>query len=215
MAPATSDVPDDRRPGVHPTEDDRIDRWTIQGREAFVHRRSDEVYVEWRAGQPAHFGVRVGDRLKDADADVSSPGITEWTVTEITPDRVVGERVDTGERREFDRGRVERGLVVGNYATALSGFPRVTVHAVGSWEAYDRDDDEGTTYRGRPYVTVVAYGNNGQAYGLRYRHADEDAPEHVSLWREEVAVGALDDTRREQLADAVEAALGVEGYAID
>jgi hypothetical protein len=136
-------------------------------------------------------------------------------VTEITPDRVVGERIDTGERREFDRERVERGLVVGNYATDLSAFPRVTAHAVGSWEAYDPDYDDGTTYRGRPYVTVVAYGNNGQAYGLRYRHVDEDAPEHVSLWKEEVAVGALDAVGRERLFDAVETALEVEGYVID
>jgi hypothetical protein len=225
MAPTTSDAPGDDGQESSPDDgqesppDDgfRIERRTIQGREALVHRRPDEVFVEWRAGQPVYFGVRVGDRLKDADSDVSSPRIAEWTVTEITPTRVVGEHVDSGERREFDRARLEGGLIVGNYATNLSGFARVAVHAVGDWDGYDPEADTADSsrvYRGRPYVTVVAYGNNGRKYGLRYRYVDEGS-ETVTLWEEDAAVDALDEELRNQLFSTVESALVAEGYAVE
>jgi hypothetical protein len=215
MAPTTSDAPGDAR--RRPLGDDGfgIERQTIQGREALVHRHPDEVYVEWRAGQPVDFGVRVGDHVKDADADVSSPRIAEWRVTEITPTRVVGEHTGSGDRREFDRARLERGLVVGNYATNLSAFARVAVHAVGSWDAYDPDADEtGVIYRGRPYVTVVAYGNNGRKYGLRYRYVEDGNDRDVTLWKEDAPVDALDDELRRRLFTAVESALTAEGFAV-
>ncbi|WP_380679208.1 hypothetical protein [Salinigranum sp. GCM10025319] len=216
MAPTTSDAPGDDGRDSPPDDGFRIERRTIQGREALVHRRPDEVFVEWRAGQPVYFGVRLGDRLKDADSDVSSPRIAEWTVTEISPTRIVGEHVDSGERREFDRARLERGLVVGNYATNLSEFARVAVHAIGDWGEYDPDAaDSSRVYRGRPYLTVVAYGNNGRKYGLRYRYVDEGSAEAVTLWEEDTAVDALDEELRNQLFSTVESALAAEGYAVE
>jgi hypothetical protein len=140
-------------------------------------------------------------------------------VTEITPDLVVGANVKTGERREFARDRVERGLVVGNYATNLSGFERVVVHAVGSWETYDpdggSDDAPGVVYRGTPYLTVVASGNNGEAYGLRYRYTEPRSAESVTLWEEDLSVGRLDTDLRERLNTAVETALVTEGYTVE
>ncbi|WP_142857831.1 hypothetical protein [Salinigranum halophilum] len=214
MVPATSDTPgDDRR---RPVEDDEfsVERRTIQGHEALVTRYPDRVSVEWRPTHPVYFGIHVGDRLKDADADVSSPRIDEWTVTVVTPELLVGEHVKTGERREFDRARVEQGLVVGNYATNLSGFERVVVHPVGSWETYDPDADTDVVYRGSPYVTVVAYGNNGETYGVRYRYTEAGNPEPVTLWEEDVSVGRLDDDLRDALTAAVETALTAEGYTV-
>ena len=223
MAPTTSDTPGDgdRRSSSTPDEDGdsegafSVERRTVQGHVALVARYPDHVSVEWRPTHPVYFGVHVGDRLKDADADVSSPRIDEWEVTEITPELVVGEHVRTGDRREFDRRRVEQGLIVGNHATNLSGFARVVAHAVGSWETYDPDAETGTVYRGHPYVTVVAYGNNGQTYGLRYRYTEPGTSESVTLWEEDVAVGNLDADLRAQLAVSVEAALTAEGYAVD
>lgn len=215
MAPTTSDTPGDERRQPTSSEEFSIERRTIQGHEALVVRYPDRVSVEWRAGHPVHFGVRVGDLLKDADADVSSPRIEQWTVTEITPDTVVGEHVKHGERREFDRRRVEQGLIVGNYATNLSAFERVVVHAVGDWETYDPDADTDVVYRGNPYVTVVAYGNNGETYGLRYRYTEDGNPKRVTLWEEDVVVGTLDADLREDLATAVEAALADEGYTVE
>jgi hypothetical protein len=216
MTPTTSGTSGgDGRRSSSSDDEFSIGRQTIQGREALVHRHPDRVYVEWRPGQPVYYGVSVGDRLKDADADVSSPRITEWTVTEITPDRVVGEALETGDRREFDRERVERGLVVGNYATNLSDFAQVAIHAVGDWETYDPDATGGTVYRDSPYVTVVAYGNNGRKYGLRYRYVEEGDAETVTLREEDVAVETLDADLRRRLFDAVEAALVAEGYDVE
>jgi hypothetical protein len=213
MTPTRSDrsgTGDGRRVG---DDEFRVERRLIQGRETLVQRHPDRVYVERRAAQPVYFGIRVGDRLKDADADVSSPRITEWTVTEITPDRLVGEHVGTGERREFERERVERGLVVGNYATDLSEFARVAVHAVGNPETAGPDADDGS-HRGRPYVTVVAYGNNGRKYGLRYRYVDPDGGT-VARWEEDPLVAALDPDLRERLFETVEAALAAEEYVVE
>jgi hypothetical protein len=218
MAPTTSDAPGDER--RRPTSDEAftVERRTVQGHEALVVQYPDRVSVEWRVGHPRHFGVRVGDRLKDADADVSSPRIDEWLITEITPDRVVGEHVKTGEAREFDRQRVEQGLIVGNYATNLSAFERVVAHAVGSWETYDPEaestDTRDVVYHGNPYLTVVAYGNNGETYGLRYRYTEPGDAEPVTLWEEDVSVGSLDADLREELAVAVGEALTAEGYTV-
>jgi hypothetical protein len=225
MVPTTSDGYDDRERS--PSDDAYgFDRRTIQGRETLVSRHPGRITVEWRGPTPRFFGLAVGDRLKDADSDVASPRIAEWTVTGITPDLVVGEATRTGERREFDRRRVERGLVVGNYATALSGFERVVVHAVGRWADYDEADDAtdatdaddaggaSAVYRGRPYVTVVASGDNGRTYGLRYRYAEAGRPDAVTLWQADAAVADLDPELREQLTAAVGSALAAEGYAV-
>lgn len=215
MAPTTSGTPGNERRQPTSNDDLEVEHRTIQGHKALVVRYPDRVSVEWRAGHPVYFGVQVGDLLKDADADVSSPRIDEWAVVEITPDLVVGEHVKSGDRREFDRHRVEQGLIVGNYATNLSAFERVVVHAVGDWDTYDPDAGDGVIYRGNPYVTVVAYGNNGETYGLRYRYPEEGNPERVTLWEEDVAVGKLGADLRADLATAVEAALADEGYTVE
>lgn len=214
MAPTTSDAPGDGRgPPLH--DEDGIERRTIQGHDAVVSLAPDRISVEWRTAHPVFYGVQVDDRLKDADADVSSPRIDEWVVTHITPTEVVGEHSRTGAERRFERERVERGLVVGNYATTLSGFPRVSVHTVGSWEAYDPDaDDTDRTYRGRPYVTVVAHGDNGRTYGLRYRSAEASPDSPIALWEEDTTVSGLEDHLRDRLNAAVEAALTAAGHTL-
>ena len=243
MAPTTSDASDgDGRPPASPADEFPVERRTIQGRTVLVHGHPDRVFVERQAGQPVSVGVRVGDRLKAADADVSAPRIAEWTVTEITPDRLVGEQVRTGERRAFDRERVERGLVVGNYATNLSAFVRVAVHAVG--RPVDEHDDEPGTADGtdgtdgtddtdgadgtddgpvhgtgapreQPHVTVVAYGDNGRKYGLRYRSVGRGDDRRLTPWDESPPVRALDADLRAELFAAAEAALAADSYRLD
>ncbi|WP_224448532.1 hypothetical protein [Haloprofundus salilacus] len=174
----------------------RIERRTIAGREARVYLHPHEIRVQWRPGRAVYLGVRVGDRIKNADRDVASARIDEWEVEEITPETVVGRGIKTGERREWDRKALERGLIVGNYATNLTEFATVLVHEVGGHGGRD------------PYVTVVAYGDNGEKYGRRYRfvddvgrtveHQDQDpvvdrlAPEMAAAF-DELVVGALED----------------------
>ena len=189
----------------------RIERRAFGGREARVRLAPDEIHVAWPTGRPSYYGVRTGDCVKDADRDVASPRIAEWEVTEITPDSVVGEDVDTGERREWDREVLERGLVVGNYATNLSGFETVVVHPVGSWETHD---DHGFEYHGVPYLTVVAYGNNGESYGLRYRFREEGNERDVELRERDGSVERLDQDHRTLLESTVREALEADGYVV-
>ena len=215
MAPTTSDGPDDSGP-LPSDETADIERWTIQGRDALVGRHPNQIAVEWRQIRPQYYELRVGDRLKDADADVSSPRIDEWLVTDITPTHVVGPEQRTGDERTFDREQVERGLVIGRYATDLSAFPHVAVHTVGRWDAYEPGaDDTGEVYRGRPYVTVVVHGNNGRTYGLRYRFTAARPDSPVTLWEVDLAVDALDATLRDRLSAAVETALADAGLTVE
>ena len=195
----------------------RIERRTIAGQEARVGTDRDELRVEWRPRRAVYHRVRAGDLIKDADADVSSPRIDEWRVTEITPDRVVGEDTKTGAVREWDRETLERGLVIGNYATNLTDFELVTVYPVGSWDDYGTEgDDDGDehVYHGRPYLTVVAYGDNGQKYGRRYRFVEEGDDTDLELWEEDVKTERIDDELRSRLDEVIESALESDGYRL-
>jgi hypothetical protein len=193
----------------------RIERRPIQGQEARIRLDPDEVHVEWRPGRAAYYGVRVGDRVKDADADVESVRIDEWEVREITPERVVGEHVRSGEVREWGRRELETGLVVGSYATNLSAFELVTAIPVGSWDdaEADADADDGL-YHGRPYVTVVAYGNNGRKYGRRYWRGPRGAESRLEPWNEDLAARELPAALRARLDERVRTALAADGYEV-
>jgi hypothetical protein len=192
-----------------------VERRIVQGREVRSLQYPDELYVEWRPGRAVYYGVRVGDRIKDADADVESARIDEWEVTEITPDRVVGQNVKTGEEQRWGREDMERYLVVGRYATNLSDFALVTAYPVGSWEGYDPDAKRGLEYHGRPYLTVIAYGNNGEKYGLRYRFVEEGGRTHVTLAEKDPKVTRITPEMRDRLDEVVRSALEEDGYVVE
>jgi hypothetical protein len=192
----------------------RIERRTIAGQEARIGTAPDELRVEWRPGRAVYHRVRVGDLLKDADSDVSSPRIDEWRVTAITPDRVVGEDTKTGAVREWDRETLERGLVIGNYATNLTDFELVTAYPVGSWADYGTDEGDEYAYHGRPYLTVVAYGDNGQKYGRRYRFVEDGNDTDIELSEEDMKTERIGDDLRARLDAVVEAALETDGYRV-
>lgn len=189
-----------------------VEHRIIQGREVRVLRYPDELHVQWRPGRPVYYGVRTGDRIKNAANDVESARIDEWEVTEITPDRVVGRHVDTDEEMTWDREALEHSLVVGRYATNLSDFALVTVHPTGSWTDYDPEAAPGLEYRGRPYLTVLAYGNNGEKYGRRYHFAAEGDSDTVELAEEDPKIARLSDAMQAHLDDVVRAALEEDGY---
>ncbi|QCJ45777.1 MULTISPECIES: hypothetical protein [Haloprofundus] len=179
----------------------RIERRTIAGKEARVYLDPDEIRVEWRPGRAVYLGVRVGDRIKNADRDVASARIDEWEVEEITPERVVGRSIKTGERREWDRETLERGLVVGNYATNLTEFATVVVHEIGRYDGRD------------PYVTVLAYGNNGEKYGRRYGFVDA-GERTVEFHDQDPAVERLAPEMATAFDELVVGAMKDDGYVV-
>jgi hypothetical protein len=195
----------------------RIERRMIQGREARVSLLPDEIRIEWRPNRPVYIGVTVGDRIRDGAGDIASAHIDEWEVVEITPESVVGEHVRTGVRREWERKTLERGLVLGNYSTNLTEFDVVAVNAVGSWETYDADaaaDAGDLSFHGPPYLMVIAYGDNGQKYSLRYRFVEPGNDVDVELFEEGPRIGKLGPDQRRLLDERVRAALADDGYAV-
>lgn len=191
-----------------------VERRVVQGEEALIRAIPDEVYVEWRPGRPVYFGVRVGDRLKDADRDVESARIREWEVREITPERVVAAAVDTGESREWGRRELEQALVLQQLATNLSAFATVAVHEIGRGAATDPEEqDAGRTPR-RPYVIVLAYGNNGERYSRRYRFVESDDARTLEPWDEDLSIGRLSAEVRATLDERVREALVADGYRV-
>lgn len=186
----------------------------VQGREVRILRYPDELHIQWRPGRPVYYGVRVGDRIKNAASDVASVRIDEWEVTEITPEAVAGRHVRTGEETTWDREALERAVVVGRYATNLSEFALVTAHPVGSWAAYDPEAAPGLEYRGRPYLTVIAYGNNGEKYGRRYRFVAEGDAARVELTEEDPKIARLSESMRAHRDEVVTAALEDDGYLV-
>lgn len=183
--------------------------------------RSEEIYLELRLGSPAYVHVREGDHFQEGDAfhreqiGTNSPTLETWKVNEVTPEVVVARDVATGEEVVMDREGVEEGLAVGRYSTDLTDFEWVSVYQVGDWDDYDPDDEgSGTRYTpGRPYVSVVAYGDNGLKYGRRYRFVDPDGDE-LALWKSDRPIGGFDDEVADRLERRVRSALEADGYTV-
>jgi predicted DNA-binding protein len=186
-----------------------VEHRTIQGRETRVRELSDEIYIEWRPGRPVYFGVKVGDRIKDADRDVESAHIPEWEVVEITPDRVAGEHLKTGERTEWERRELEQALVLHRYATNLSEFATLIVHPIGSWAEYDAG-----TISHEPYLSVVAFGNNGEKYGRRYRFVEPGETTEIEFDDQDMSIDRLPSELQERLDETVRRALEEDGYTV-
>lgn len=190
-----------------------VEHRTVQGREARVHTIPDEIYIEWRPGRPVYFGVKIGDRIKDADRDVESAHITEWEVVEITPETVVGINEKTGERTEFERRELEQGLLLRRYATNLSDFATVVVHTVGNWADHDAAVEAGEPAR-EPCLGVVVFGNNGEKYGRRYRFTEPGETAEVELLDEDPSIGRLSPEMQTKLDETVVEALHEDGYEL-
>jgi hypothetical protein len=191
----------------------------FEGFDARFGTAPDEIYIELRMGGPAYIHLREGDYLQEGDAfhreqlGMASTTLDTWKITEITSTSVKGEDVETGEPREWLRGDVENGLALGRYSTNLTDFEWISVYQVGSWDEYDPDKQSGTRYTGRPYVSVVAYGDNGLKYGRRYRFVDPSSNELI-LWKEDKPRGGFKQEVAEHLDQRVREALQAEGYVV-
>lgn len=191
----------------------------FEGFDARFGTDPEEIYIELQTGSPAYIHVREGDYLQEGDVfhrerAGDSPRLATWEVVEITPEHVTGRDLDTGETVTMDREAVEKGLAVGRYSTNLTDFEWISVYQVGRWANYDEDDREsGTRYTGRPYVSVVAYGDNGRKYGRRYRFVSPESKK-LYLWKEDKPLGGFRDEVADRLDRRVRDALEAEGYAV-
>ncbi|WP_435064910.1 hypothetical protein [Halobaculum sp. EA56] len=195
---------------------------TVDGDRARIGTDPSEIYIELRLGSPAYIHVREGDYLQEGDpfrrerVGADAPTLDTWEVTEITPETVVARDLDTDEAVTMDRETVERRLATGEYSTNLTDFEWVSVYQVGDWDEYDPEgdrDDADTRYTGRPYVSVVAYGDNGLKYGRRYRFVEPDSTE-VYLWKEDRPLRGFDGDVEDLLDRRIRAALEADGYAV-
>lgn len=192
----------------------------LQGTDARFGTDPDEIYLELRMGSPAYIHLDEGDYLREGDAfhrdrlSPSAPTLATWEVVDITPEIVVGREIETGEETTWDREEIERGLALGTYSTELTDFEWLSVYQVGRWRDYDGEDDgSGLRYRGRPYVSVVAYGDNGLKYGRRYRFVAPQS-DAVYLWKQDEPAGGLPDGIERRLDERVTEAIEAEGYEV-
>jgi hypothetical protein len=179
----------------------------------------DELFIVVRPGRPMYIRVTPGDHVQEGDAFHrermgETRHLPTWEVTEITPSHVLGREVGSDDEKRWDREELERGLVVGRYSTDLTDFERISVIQTGRWSEYDESPEQtGTRYNGRPYVTVVAYGDNGERYGRRYRFV-EGTEDHLELWTQDAAIDRFRDGVRARLDERARAELAADGYTL-
>jgi hypothetical protein len=162
--------------------------------------------------------VQEGDAFRRERIGTATP-LATWEVTSTTPERVVGTDLESGAGREWEREALERGLLVGEYSTNLTDFEEISVVQIGRWGDDDGGDEgdaevgSGYRYDGRPYVTIVAYGDNGRKYARRYRFVD-DGGGTLELWTQDPAVERFADEIAARLDGRVRAELAVDGYEV-
>lgn len=197
------------------------------------------AYVRLRPGE----FLQEGDSFHREQLGLSSPTLETWEVTTIADDEVAGEVLDTREPVAWDREHVERGLAIGEYSTNLTDFEAVSVVQTGRWRDFGgsggggddgsddgdgsgdgdgdgsgdgdagSDDGGGYRYTDRPYVTVIAYGDNGLKYGRRYEFAGDEGSQ-LELWTQDEAIEGFADSVAERFERRVRAALAADGYAV-
>lgn len=179
----------------------------------------EEILITVRRGRPMYVRVSVGEYIQEGDAfhrERMSGGshLPTWEVTEITASTVLGRELATDAEKRWDRDELERGLVVGRYSTNLTDFERISVLQTGQWSHYD-ESREATDrrYNSRPDVTVVAYGDNGERYGRRYRFV-EGSDSRLELWSEDARIDRFSDEVRTRLDERTSTELEVDGYEL-
>lgn len=155
-------------------------------------------------------GLSPGDWRASAP---DSPRVPTWEVVEITPERVEMRDSRTGGTVPMDREAVEAGLAIGRYSTNLTDFEWVSVYQVGRWGGDLDVDESGTRRTGRPYVSIVAYGDDGRTYGRSYRFVDPES-RALGLWKEDRLLDGFPDGVVERLDERVRAALDADGSAV-
>ena len=141
----------------------RMESRTIEGTDALVNVESGEIFIDIPAASGRYIRVgeddmvREGDIRSRAEGELESPSLRKWAIETIGPETVIGTDQETGERREWDRTRLERQLATGGLSTNLTDFERVNVA--------DRSGDDSDERS----VVAVVYGNDGRKFTQTFR----------------------------------------------
>lgn len=186
---------------------------TIEGVDAQVAIDPGELFIDLPAWNPRYIRVREGDRIQEGDVgsqtttEMAGPRLTSWVVESIAEETVTGTDVETGESQEWDRDLVVQRLGTGTFSVELTSFDRVSVTELDEW--YGRHAAEGPEET-RPYVIVIAYGNNGQKFTQLYAATDAGDWGSLELVQQDRHVEEFSDTVRNRFDDAVRDAIEVE-----
>jgi hypothetical protein len=190
-----------------------IETRTIDGIDALVNTDPGEIFIDLPASNPRYIRVREGDRIQEGDvgtrttAEMAGPLLTHWVIESITAKVVTGTDTDTGETREWDREQLIQHLGIGGYSAELTTFDRVSVTEIEEWGG--RRSAEGTE-EVKPYVVVIAYGNNREKYTQLYAATEAGDWGSLDVVRQDTHVQNFSDELRERFDDAVREALQVE-----
>ncbi|WP_147438235.1 hypothetical protein [Haloferax sp. Atlit-109R] len=190
-----------------------IETRTIDGVEALVNVDPEEIFIDLPASNPRYIRVQEGDRIQEGDvgtqstAEMAGPLLTHWVVESITEETVIGRDTETNETREWDREQLVQRLGIGGLSAELSTFDRVSVTELEEWRG--RHTSEGSE-EVKPYVVVIAYGNNGGKFTQLYAATEAGDWDSLEVVQQDSHVQAFSDELRTHFDDAVREALEVE-----
>ncbi|SIR92569.1 hypothetical protein SAMN05421858_4585 [Haladaptatus litoreus] len=190
-----------------------VERRTIDGVDALVNTDPGEIFIDLPATNPRYIRVQEGDRIQEGDvstrttAEMAGPLLTNWNIESITTETVTGTDTETGETREWDREQLIHRLGAREFSAELTTFDRVSVTEIEEWS--DRHAVEGVEEE-KPYVIVIAYGNNGEKFTQLYAATESRDWDSLEVVQEDTDIQNFSDELRNRFDDAVHKTLEVE-----
>jgi hypothetical protein len=190
-----------------------IETRTIDGAEALVNIDPEEIFIDLPASNPRYIRVQEGDRIQEGDvgtqstAEMAGPLLSHWVIESITEETVIGRDTETNETREWAREQLIQRLGAGEFSAELATFDRVSVTEIEEWRG--RHSPEGSE-EVKPYVVVIAYGNNGGKFTQLYAATEAGDWDSLEVVQQDAHVEEFSDELRRHFDDTVREALTVE-----
>ncbi|WP_227377456.1 hypothetical protein [Haladaptatus halobius] len=186
---------------------------TIDGVDALVSTDPGEIFIDLPASNPRYIRVQEGNRIQEGDvstrstAEMAGPRLTNWRIESITAETVTGTDVDTGETRQWNREQLVQRLSASEFSAELTTFDRVSVTEIDEWhERHSVEDSEEV----RPYVIVIAYGNNGEKFTQLYAATESGDWNSLEVVQQDTNIQNFSEELRKRFDDAVQKTLEAE-----
>lgn len=195
------------------THEQTVEVRTIDGVKALVSTDPGEIFIDLPASNPRYIRVQESDRIQEGDvgtrthAEIAEPLLANWKIDSITAKIVTGTDDDTSEIREWDREQLIQRLSAGEFSAELTTFDRVSVTEIEEWR--ERHSVEGTE-EVRPYVIVIAYGNNGEKFTQLYAATESGDWISLEVVQQDTNIQNFSEELRKRFDDAVHKSLEVE-----